>query len=62
VSLAAADATLSVEVIPYINRLSDLLFTLARAVNRRSGRPETRWLPTSSGAGDTDAALPVEES
>jgi cob(I)alamin adenosyltransferase len=31
--------------LPYINRLSDLLFTLARAVNAREGRSEDRWLP-----------------
>ncbi|MCM3879750.1 MAG: cob(I)yrinic acid a,c-diamide adenosyltransferase [Vicinamibacterales bacterium] len=27
----------------YVNRLSDLLFVLARAVNHRSGQPETPW-------------------
>jgi cob(I)alamin adenosyltransferase len=27
----------------YVNRLSDLLFVLARAVNHRSGQPETEW-------------------
>jgi cob(I)alamin adenosyltransferase len=27
----------------YLNRLSDLLFTMARAVNHRAGRPETSW-------------------
>jgi cob(I)alamin adenosyltransferase len=27
----------------YINRLSDLLFVLARAVNHRAGLPETEW-------------------
>ncbi len=32
-------------VIPYINRLSDLLFTLARAANRRAGREDAMWLP-----------------
>jgi cob(I)alamin adenosyltransferase len=31
--------------LPYMNRLSDLLFTLARAVNADEGRPEDRWLP-----------------
>jgi len=44
-ALAEDDPTLSTTVVPYINRLSDLLFTLARAVNRRAGQPETRWLP-----------------
>ena len=32
-------------VVPYINRLSDLLFTLARAANRRAGHKDTMWLP-----------------
>lgn len=32
-------------VIPFINRLSDLLFTLARAANQRAGREESRWIP-----------------
>ena len=27
----------------YVNRLSDLLFVLARAVNQRAGVPETEW-------------------
>jgi cob(I)alamin adenosyltransferase len=27
----------------YLNRLSDLLFVLARLSNRRAGEPETRW-------------------
>lgn len=31
--------------LPYMNRLSDLLFTLARAVNAREGRPEDKWRP-----------------
>ena len=39
------DPALSDTVIPYINRLSDLLFTLARAVNHRAGHPEAAWLP-----------------
>ena len=30
-------------VIVYLNRLSDLLFTMARAVNRRAGVAETAW-------------------
>ncbi len=32
-------------VLPYMNRLSDLLFTLARYTNRSAGQPERRWLP-----------------
>jgi len=27
----------------YLNRLSDLLFVSARAINRAAGRPETQW-------------------
>lgn len=42
-------------VIPYLNRLSDLLFVLARAENRAGGREETLWRrsggkPTSEGS------------
>ena len=32
-------------VVPYVNRLSDLLFTLARSVNGKSGASEARWMP-----------------
>jgi cob(I)alamin adenosyltransferase len=30
-------------VIVYLNRLSDLLFTLARLANKRASAPETAW-------------------
>jgi cob(I)alamin adenosyltransferase len=30
-------------VIVYVNRLSDLLFVMARAVNHRAGHPEVEW-------------------
>ena len=30
-------------VIVYLNRLSDLLFVMARAVNHRAGHPEAEW-------------------
>ena len=30
-------------VLVYLNRLSDLLFTMARAANHRAGSPETPW-------------------
>jgi cob(I)alamin adenosyltransferase len=30
-------------LIRYINRLSDLLFVVARVVNHRAGQPETEW-------------------
>ena len=31
------------ELLAYVNRLSDFLFVLARALNRRSGVPESEW-------------------
>jgi cob(I)alamin adenosyltransferase len=31
------------QIVPYLNRLSDLLFVLARAANRRAGRADTSW-------------------
>lgn len=37
------DVPLSPILITYINRLSDLLFTLARAVNREAGIEEIPW-------------------
>jgi cob(I)alamin adenosyltransferase len=30
-------------LVRYVNRLSDLLFALARVVNHRAGRPESEW-------------------
>jgi cob(I)alamin adenosyltransferase len=32
-------------IIIYLNRLSDLLFVLARFANQKAGVPETRWKP-----------------
>jgi cob(I)alamin adenosyltransferase len=34
---------IDVHLLAYINRLSDLLFVLARAVNHRAGQPEVEW-------------------
>jgi cob(I)alamin adenosyltransferase len=31
------------ELLQYVNRLSDLLFTMARAVNHRAGIPDVEW-------------------
>ena len=42
VLLLGKDAVEPVVVI-YLNRLSDLLFTMARAANHRDGSPETPW-------------------
>jgi cob(I)alamin adenosyltransferase len=33
------------EIVRYLNRLSDLLFVLARVVNQRAQIPETTWQP-----------------
>ncbi len=41
----AGKETVNPDVIVYLNRLSDLLFTLARAANQREGHRETPWLP-----------------
>jgi cob(I)alamin adenosyltransferase len=30
-------------LVVYLNRLSDLLFVMARAVNQRAGAPEIEW-------------------
>jgi cob(I)alamin adenosyltransferase len=32
------------ELIRYLNRLSDLLFTMARASNARAGEPDVPWV------------------
>ncbi len=44
VTLARTE-TISEPVVPYLNRLSDLLFVLARAVNAQANRSEEKWLP-----------------
>ena len=44
---AAGKETLNPETIVYLNRLSDLLFTLARAANHRAGERETPWIPNA---------------
>lgn len=40
---AQGDGAADAQAIVYINRLSDLLFVMARAVNRRTGAGETEW-------------------
>lgn len=44
-SLLAGQPDLGDLVVPYMNRLSDLLFVLARGVNGVAGSPEKRWIP-----------------
>ncbi len=41
--VALGDDAFEQELLHYVNRLSDLLFTMARAVNRRAGVPEVEW-------------------
>jgi len=46
VALAHADpAGVRPEVVRYLNRLSDLLFALARAANQQAGLPDAPWRP-----------------
>lgn len=42
VSLKKSDA-INPEILQYLNRMSDLLFVLARVVNHRAGAPEINW-------------------
>jgi len=39
----AQQETLNPQVVPYLNRLSSLLFVLARIVNKRSAVEESKW-------------------
>jgi cob(I)alamin adenosyltransferase len=41
--VALEGAPLEPELLTYVNRLSDLLFVMARAVNRRAGVAELEW-------------------
>ena len=41
--VALGDQAFEPELLHYVNRLSDLLFTMARAVNQRAGMPEVEW-------------------
>jgi cob(I)alamin adenosyltransferase len=43
--LLAADEPVSDDAIHYLNRLSDMLFVMARWVNAAGGTPETIWAP-----------------
>jgi cob(I)alamin adenosyltransferase len=42
-AIALGDGVVDPILIVYLNRLSDLLFVMARAVNHRSGMSETEW-------------------
>ena len=39
----AGQQTVSPAIVQYLNRLSDLLFVLARAANAQAGRPDVTW-------------------
>jgi cob(I)alamin adenosyltransferase len=41
--VALGPAAVEADVLVYLNRLSDLLFVMARAANHRSGAPELEW-------------------
>jgi cob(I)alamin adenosyltransferase len=41
--IVALEPAADLLLVRYINRLSDLLFVMARAVNHRAGIPETEW-------------------
>lgn len=45
VALSKVEA-INLELIRYLNRLSDLLFVLARVINQRAQMPETTWEPS----------------
>jgi cob(I)alamin adenosyltransferase len=42
-SIVALEPAVDPLLLKYINRLSDLLFVIARAANHRAGAPETTW-------------------
>lgn len=44
-TLLAEQPDLGDLVLPYMNRLSDLLFVVARGVNEAAGSAEQRWIP-----------------
>ncbi len=48
-SLLEVQPELGEVVLPYMNRLSDLLFVLARASNREAGVADPEWRPRSDG-------------
>ena len=41
--MVALDPPVDGVLLRYVNRLSDLLFVMARVVNQRAGAPETEW-------------------
>lgn len=48
---AALHESFNEHALVYLNRLSDLLFVIARWVNRQTGAAETPWLPDNAARG-----------
>ncbi len=46
---AAGKESINPDAIVYLNRLSDLLFTLARYANHQAGHAESPWVPSPGG-------------
>ena len=46
--LSVDDAAPRTEIVIYLNRLSDLLFTLARHANLKAGAPDVPWAPRAA--------------
>ena len=47
VAALAREADLGKAILPYLNRLSDLLFAMARYENEQRGVPEPQWRPAA---------------
>jgi cob(I)alamin adenosyltransferase len=47
VTLSKAEAV-NEQMVPYMNRLSDLIFVMARAANHREGKAEIEWHPSNN--------------
>jgi len=47
----AAEQTINPQAMAYLNRLSDLLFVLARSIARLDNTPEVLWQPKPKPAG-----------
>lgn len=46
----ARDAHIDTDIVVFLNRLSDYLFSAARTANRLAGTRETEWIPGERGA------------
>jgi len=52
--LEGTESSISNDLIVYLNRLSDLLFVLARAINQRAGDGETSWVKPTPNSGSVE--------